>query len=98
MKVLDFQEFAKQYIETQETTAVDLLQRLQKQKETFNPKGWFLAECQVLDSSRRGERIILPYGDNNTFKTPPEGVFSPRGLASDMSAVIAVMEVKSLPT
>ena len=97
MKVLDFKEFAKKYIETQETTAVDLLQRLQKQKETFHPKGWFLAECQVLDSSRRGEKIIFPYGENNTFKTPPEGFFSPRGLASDISTVIAVMEVESLP-
>jgi len=56
----------------------------------FHPCGWFMLECQVLDSSMAGQRVVLPYGGLSTVATPP-AIMSPRGLASDMSVTIAVL-------
>ena len=70
---------------------------LHRQKDQYSPTGWFLAECQQLDSSHCGEMMCLAYGSNNTIKTPPEKPFSPRGLASDMSVVTHFMLVEDLP-
>lgn len=88
---LTFDEFAAKYCERQKQTPAGLLNTLKLQKEEFKPDGWVLLECAMLDSSRIGELTILPYGPNNTFKTIPEHPISPRGLASDMSVVIAVL-------
>lgn len=86
---MTWKNFSSLYCETQDCDEETLFNRLMKQREQWQPDGWFMLECQVLDSSRLGERVILPYGPNNTFKAVPEGPVSPRGLASDMSVVIA---------
>lgn len=54
--------------------------------------GLFITECRMLDSTYMGERFVIPYGPKNTFEKPPTVPFSPRGLASDTSIVIAFVE------
>lgn len=90
-EVLTFDEFAKRYCARQESTRGELLDTLRAQRQKFNPTGWMLLECQVLDSSRLGSYTILPYGPNNTFKEPVSRPVSPRGLASDISVVVALL-------
>jgi hypothetical protein len=83
-------ELIRRYCERQESTPETLQATLNTQRERFSPDGHMLLECQMLDSSRLGSLVILPFGPNNTFKTPPTHPVSPRGLASDMSVVVAV--------
>lgn len=90
-EVLTFDEFAKRYCARQESTREELLDTLRAQRQKFNPIGWMLLECQVLDSSRLGSYTILPYGPNNTFKELSMRPISPRGLGSDISIVVAVL-------
>jgi hypothetical protein len=54
-------------------------------------EGWVLWECHDLSSSSMSLLVIMPYGPTNTFKsieTLP-AVWSPTGMASDMSVAIA---------
>lgn len=90
-QVLTFDEFAKRYCERQKCTPDELRAKLQDQCERFDPDGWMLLECIVLDSSRCGEYTIYPYGPSNTYKEPIKGHISPRGLTSDISTVVAVL-------
>jgi hypothetical protein len=55
-----------------------------------------LLECVDLSSSRLGSYVILPYGPRNTYKEPPTKPISPRGLASDMSIVVAILKSEDL--
>lgn len=91
---LNFEEFIRRYCGRQEQTPEGLSAILAKQKRVYDPDGWMLLECQVMDSSRLGEYVILPFGPNNTFKEVPDHFISPRGLASDISAVVAVLRNK----
>lgn len=88
---ITFKELARRYCERQVNTPEGLRETLVAQKEKFEPVGWLLLQCVVLDSSRLGEYVILPYGGRATVKEiPPEGkLLSPRGLASDLSEVVA---------
>lgn len=95
--LVDWNTFATLYCERQQQTPDNLLAVLQAQRADFNPEGWLLLECQVLDSSFVGQFTILPYGPNNTFTTIPLQPVSPRGLASDMSTVHSILLVKELP-
>jgi hypothetical protein len=83
-------KFANLYCERMESTPEELALTMEKHIIAFEPDGWMLLECQMLDGSRLGERTILPFGPQNTYKTVPSGPISPRGLASDMSTVVAV--------
>ena len=65
-ETLDFNEFARRYCERQEQTPEGLKAILLAQKQKFNPDGWMLLECVVLDSSKLGQLTILPYGPANT--------------------------------
>lgn len=78
----------KLYCETQDAEAEQIAFIL-GEREQNNPsiKGWFIAECHMLDSGRAGERTLVCYGPGCTFSLPPATPFSPRGLASDMSVV-----------
>ena len=91
---LDFEDFAKRYCETQEQTPEGLLAILKSQIRNYDPDGFMLLRCVMLDSSRLGTRTILPYGPRNTYKAPPDRCISPRGLASDMSEVEALYVLK----
>jgi hypothetical protein len=88
---MDFAQFAAKYCERQEQTPEGLREVLQKQAARFSPEGWFMLECEMLDSSRLGELTIMPYGPNNTFKMVPDHPVSPRGLCSDMACVCAIL-------
>ena len=89
---LSQKEFIARYCERQELTHLGLLQILEAQREKYHPIGFMLLECVDMSSSRLGDLTILPYGPNNTFKEPPTRPISPRGLASDMSVVVAITE------
>ena len=91
---LTFQQFADRYCGKQQSTPEDLLQQLIIIIRNFDPEGFILLECEVLDSSRIGDYTILPFGGGATYKEIPSGPISPRGLASDMSTVNAVWRVK----
>lgn len=87
-------ELIERYCERQAISEQDLTDRMNGMAAMAVSRaaefhGWFLAECQMLDSSRLGSLVILPFGPHNTFKRPPQSPFSPRGLASDMSMCIA---------
>ena len=86
---LSFDEFAKRYCEYSTMEKQHLLLALDSQKKKYHPYGWMMLECQMLDSSRCGHLTILPYGPQNTWTSIPSGPVSPRGLASDMSVVVA---------
>jgi hypothetical protein len=98
-KQMTFDELAGQYCERQEQTPAGLLHVLHGQQRKYRPEGWMLLECAMLDSSRLGELVILPYGPRNTFKEKlADGqVISPRGLVSDMSVMIGYMPATDLP-
>lgn len=91
-------EFSSTYLETQAGTPESLAQQLRDVIERYNPTGFFIARCIVMDSSRLGQRVILPYGGSCTHKDLPEKPFSPRGLASDISEVEMTMEPSEVPT
>lgn len=93
---LGFDEFARRYCERQVNTPEGLKAILMEQQERYRPDGWMLLECQQFDSSWFGSYTIVPYGPNNTLKTVPDHPLSPRGLASDMSVVSAVLKANCL--
>ena len=93
---LNFRNFSDKYCERQENDYFQLLETLGKQNETYAPDGWVMLECQMMDSGRMGSLTILPFGPNNTYKTVPDHPVSPRGLASDMSVVVAIVKRDSL--
>ena len=93
---VSFDEFAVRYCERQEQTPDGLKAILLKQIDQFHPDGWMLLECAMLDSSRLGDLTILPFGPRCTHKSVPSHPISPRGLASDMSTVVAILPAKEL--
>jgi len=97
MKTMTWLEFASAYCERQEQTIQGLNQVLRGLVARFNPVGFMLLECEMMDSSYLGSYTILPYGPSNTFLEPPKHPISPRGLASDMSLVKGVMLASELP-
>jgi hypothetical protein len=97
MSVMSWEVFSGRYCERQACAPEILLATLQGQRERFQPTGWILLECQVMDSSRFAELVIWPYGPNNSLTEIPTRPFSPRGLASDMSVVVGVLPVENLP-
>lgn len=90
-------EFSERYCRTQEQTPSGLAGVLCSVSSRFEPDGFFLAECEVMDSSYFGSVVILPFGGRATFREVPSGVFSPRGLASDMSRAIGWMSWRDVP-
>lgn len=88
---LTFDEFAKMYCIRQVQTPEGLKAIFTRQKELYKPDGWMMLECQMLGGARFGHLIILPYGGDATYKTIPDHPISPRGLASDMSVVVALL-------
>jgi hypothetical protein len=87
------EELIRRYCETQEATPEEITKRLTELETNFKPvSGFMLLQCEQFDSSRFGSQVILPYGPGCTFKDPPTHPISPRGLASDMSVVVAIAE------
>ena len=93
---LSFADFAAKYCERQESTPENLKGIFTRQTELYHPDGWMLLECHMLDSSRMGSLTILPYGGTATHKVVPDRPVSPRGLASDMSVVVAILKAERL--
>lgn len=91
MDTLKLDAFCALYCERQESTPEQLTATLKQQVARFQPEGFMMLEAGLMDSSFFGQRVILPYGPNNTYKTVPDHPISPRGLASDTSTVIAVL-------
>ena len=93
-KELNFDEAAELYLDSQEGNKAELKANLEQKQLRFKPDGFMLLRCIMMDSSRRGERVIIPYGGTATYKTVPTQPISPRGLASDMSEVEAIFQLK----
>lgn len=93
-ETLTIKEMVTRYCKRQDATPIDVMDRLDRIRHAFAPVGFMLLQCEVLDSSRLGEYVILPYGGGSTFKEPPQHPISPRGLASDMSVVVAITEAQ----
>lgn len=96
MKESTYAEFAVLYCDTQVQTPGGLANVLHRQLQLLNPDGWFIARCIMLDSSRLGTRVILPFGGTATHPVVPDGTFSPRGMASDISEAEAWTPTASL--
>ena len=95
-QVLDFKRFAARYCARQDQTPEGLREVLRTQRARFKSEGFMLLECAMLDSSRLGELVIIGYGGDHTFKSVPDHPISPRGLASDMSVVVAVLPAEEV--
>jgi len=95
---VNFQEFAKRYCERQESTPDELAEVLRHRRRLFSPTGFVLLECQDFASSRLGSYTIQPYGGLATLREIPDRPISPRGLASDMSVVVAVITAEEVPS
>lgn len=98
IKDMTFDEVAELYCTRQDSTPGELRAKLQHQANKFQPDGWVVYECAMLDSSRLGEITLVPYGPRNTFRVlPAEGQpFSPRGLASDTAVPIGNLPMRFL--
>lgn len=81
------------YCNRQDCEPADLCTQLDQLTVRLAPVGFMLLECHMLDSSRMGELTILPYGGQAMYRDVPDWPISPRGLASDISVVIAVSPV-----
>ena len=90
----DFKEFAALYHETQQGDEASLRADLKNKISMFKPDGFMILRCVMMDGSRFGQRVIIPYGGSATHKTVPKQHVSPRGLASDMSEVEAIWPLK----
>jgi len=97
MNKMTWEEFSTRYCKTQVETPEGLSVHLREKIATYSPKGFFLAEAQLMDSSWFGSVVILPYGEKNTFKEVPNHPFSPRGLASDTSMAIGYITTGDVP-
>ena len=97
MRKMTWVEFATRYCETQESEPDRLADILRRQIRNLDPDGFFLAECQMMDSGRYHSVVILPYGAKCTFHGIPDKPFSPRGLASDMSVAIGWIPARLVP-
>lgn len=88
---LSFDDFAARYCARHVQTPEGLRELLREQRQRYTPDGWVMLECQMLGGSRCGEYTVIAYGPQNTWKAPPTSPVSPRGLASDMSIVVATL-------
>ena len=95
-KQMNWTEFSSAYCERQQQTPEGLSAVLYGIVDNFDPVGFMLLECQMIDSSRLGEYTILPFGGKATFQEVPDRPISPRGLASDMSTVKGWIAVNDL--
>lgn len=93
---MTFKQLADTYCSRQVCTAEQLKQRLTEQAIKFQPEGWALMECHMMDSSALGSLWLAPYGPNNTLKEPPTTPLSPNGLASNMSVCIGILKATEL--
>lgn len=93
----DFRSFARRFSVNGGMPPSELLTTLQTQRKNLNPTGWMLIECPMVDSSHFGERTVIAYGPTCTIHEVPSHPFSPRGLASDMSVVVATLSADNLP-
>ena len=96
MNPITFDEFAARYCERQQQTPDGLRTILLRQKDHFNPTGFIMLECRVMDSTWLGHLCILPYGGSATLQEIPDRPLSPRGLASDTSVVVATVNAEDV--
>lgn len=94
---LPYKKFVERYCARQVCTPEGLLPRLQEQRRIYKPIGWMLLEVAYIGARNSGDLTILPYGPNSTLKEVPSHPISPRGLASDISTVVAILPVAELP-
>ncbi len=97
LEPMSFALVAALYCERQENTPTNLMATLCAQKTKYKCDGWMLLECHMLGSSWLGSLTMMPYGPNNTHKTPTDRPLSPRGLASDMSVCVGVVLADEIP-
>lgn len=91
VELLNRESLIARYAAGSNVPAESVAERLWQQEMDYQPDGWMLLQCAYLSgAAHAGELSILPYGPKNTYKEIPETPISPRGLASDMSVVIAV--------
>ena len=93
---LTFEQFAKKYCDRQINKPEELKKIFLRQKELYNPDGWMMLEVAYIGARNSGDLTILPYGGTATYKEVPTHPVSPRGLASDMSVVVAALLVENL--
>lgn len=89
MTTMTRDEMIAEYCTRQDVTPEDIRYRLDVIAYRDAPDGFMLLECQDFASSHMGSYVMLPYGPKNTYHAPPTHPVSPRGLASDMSVVVA---------
>lgn len=96
MKQVTRDELIAAYIITQEGDLESVDSQLRNVQKHYPTCTHFVVyECADLSSSQAGNKVIMPVGPDNTFKsldTLPK-LWSPRGLASDMSVPILYCEV-----
>lgn len=96
---LEFDVLARRFCENGPTPR-DLLTAMQTTKEKYpTTVGWLLFQCQMMDSSKFGMRVLKPYGpEGHTFTEVPILPVSLDGSASGTFTVIGTFPVEALPT
>jgi hypothetical protein len=64
--------------------------KLKNTEDRLDPDGFMLLENQLMDSSKFGQRFVLPFGGESGMEKVPEGPFSIDGTASGTVCVMAV--------
>ena len=90
LREVTLEEMVGLYCETQESTEAELLARLQEihRSKGDGLHGFVLFQCVMLDSSKLGNRVIMPWGPGcGTYKTLPSPgtILMPDGLPSSSS-------------
>lgn len=96
MPKLCFRDLADIYCTRQLQNYYGLQRDLREKVDQYRPDGFMLLECVQFDSNYFGNYTILPYGPRNTYHEVPTRPISPRGMASDMSRIIATMDAAEL--
>jgi len=96
-KQVTWVEFSALFVSSQETTEKRFAADLRRMKERYDSEGFFIARCEVMDSSLFGNRVALGFGKSHTWKSVPDHPISIRGLASDTSVVECWIPASEVP-
>lgn len=89
-------EMLEKYIESQEGTVESVGEQLKNIESSRHVKGWFMVECQMMDSrANLGQKVLFPYGPECTLKEMPDPSkpYSINGMPSGMGSIIGHCEV-----
>lgn len=96
-KHVSFDEFVTLCCEKNFAAPSDICELLRTHRRKSQPRGWFIARCKSLETSVCIGKVIMPFGDNNPFKSPPEQPFARPAVGNRAFVVEAVLLDEDIP-